>query len=246
MNTVLTQELTRFNGLTKIIRQSLIDMKRAIKGEVLLSSELEAALNNLKLGIVPAMWLKKSFSSLKPLGGYFKELLERLQWFEEWVEKGIPPVLWITRFHFTQGFLTGAKQNYARKHKIEIDLLDYDFEVVKDIENAYKNPPEDGINVVGPYIEGCKWNVDDWCLDESDPKILYVKMPMVWFKPCKKEDFGQHKTYACPIYKTSVRKGVLMTTGHSSNFVLKLRLPTKRDESHWILRGVAILCSLDD
>ena len=246
MNTVLTQELTRFNGLIKVIRQSLIDLKRAIKGEVLLSAELEAALNSLKDGQVPGLWMKKSFASLKPLGGYFKDLLERLEWFDEWVKKGIPPVMWITRFHFTQGFLTGAKQNYARKHKIAIDLLDYDFEVVKDAEYALKNPPDDGINVLGPYIEGCKWNHGDWCLDESDPKVLYVNMPMVWFKPCKVEDFSQAKTYSCPIYKTSVRKGILMTTGHSSNFVLKLRLPTKRDQSHWILRGVAILCSLND
>jgi dynein heavy chain len=37
MNTVLTQELTRFNGLINMIRSSLSDIKKAIKGEVLLS-----------------------------------------------------------------------------------------------------------------------------------------------------------------------------------------------------------------
>jgi len=100
--------------------------------------------------------------------------------------------------------------------------------------------------VVGPYIEGCKWNHEGFYLDESDPKVLFVKMPMVWFRPCKVSEFSKAKTYDCPIYKTSVRKGTLMTTGHSTNFVLKLRIPTKEDASHWILRGVAILCSLDD
>ena len=38
MNTVLTQELIRFNGLVSIIRSSLKDLKRAIKGEILLSA----------------------------------------------------------------------------------------------------------------------------------------------------------------------------------------------------------------
>jgi len=47
MNTVLTQELTRFNGLIKIIISSLNDLKKAIKGEVLLSAELETALGSL-------------------------------------------------------------------------------------------------------------------------------------------------------------------------------------------------------
>ena len=83
-------------------------------------------------------------------------------------------------------------------------------------------------------------------LDESDPKILYTKCPMVWFKPAKTDEFKKEKTYDCPIYKTSERRGVLMTTGHSTNFVLLLRLPTRRDPSHWIKRGAAILCSLDD
>jgi dynein heavy chain len=47
MNTVLTQELDRFNGLIKVIVSSLKNLKKAIKGEVLLSAELEDALNSL-------------------------------------------------------------------------------------------------------------------------------------------------------------------------------------------------------
>jgi dynein heavy chain len=81
MNTVLTQELSRFNGLTGVIKNSLNDLKKAIKGEVLLSAELEAALNSLKDGSVPAMWIAKSYPSLKKLGGYMEDLLERLKWF---------------------------------------------------------------------------------------------------------------------------------------------------------------------
>jgi dynein heavy chain, axonemal len=47
MNTVLTQELDRFNGLNRVIVASLKNLKKAIKGEVLLSEELESALNSL-------------------------------------------------------------------------------------------------------------------------------------------------------------------------------------------------------
>lgn len=246
MNTVLTQELTRFNGLIAVMRVSLVDLKRAIKGEVLLSADLEASLNSLRDGQVPALWLKASYPSLKPLAGYIKDLAERLAWFTEWLKEGLPKVMWIGRFHFTQGFLTGSKQNYARKYKIAIDLLDYDYEVVRDQEAALITPPEDGVNIIGPFMEGCKWNTEDQHLDESDPKVLYTAMPMVWIKPAKLEDFAKTQCYECPMYKTSVRKGVLMTTGHSTNFVLKVKLPTRVDPEHWILRGVAIILGLDE
>ena len=105
---MLTQELIRFNGLINTIRNSLKDLKKAIKGEVLLSAQLEDALKSLLDGKVPALWKSKSYPSLKPLGGYVTDLKARLEFFQNWIDHGIPPYYWISKFYFTQGFLTGA------------------------------------------------------------------------------------------------------------------------------------------
>ena len=40
MNTVLTQELQRFNGLIKIVRSSLKDIKLAMMGKIVMNASL--------------------------------------------------------------------------------------------------------------------------------------------------------------------------------------------------------------
>lgn len=243
MNTVLTQELQRFNGLISIIRSSLSNLKKAIAGEILLSSELETAMGSLFDGKVPDLWMKSSFPSLKPLGGYVTDTRERLEYFQKWLDGGIPTLFHISKFFFTQGFLTGAKQNYARKTRIPIDELEFDFEVIQE-----DNPvaPIDGINIIGLFLEGCRWDEETRLLGESKPKILFEKCPIIWLNPCKIKDMKNFPHYNCPVYKTSARRGTLSTTGHSTNFVMFIKLPSDQPQSHWIKRGVALLTQLDD
>lgn len=247
MNTVLTQELQRYNIMINLIRNSLTDIKKAIKGEVLLSAALEQTLNQILIGKVPAQWLKKSYPSLKPLGGYIKDLQDRLDFFKTWVDTQIPEYFWINLFFFTHGFLTGALQNYARKNQIPIDTMGMDFEVVHDVIDNDKLPaPTEGIHVYGMFLEGCKWDAVNRCLGESDPKILYSRMVMMWFKPCVKSQINIKDIYECPLYKTTERRGILSTTGHSSNFCLIVNVPSQLPKGHWIKRGVALICSLNE
>jgi len=243
MNTVVCQELQRFNKLLSRVRGSLQDLQKAVKGLVVMSADLEGVASAMLINKLPALWEKVSYPSLKPLSSYTAELLERLNFFQSWVDDGPPLCFAMPYFFFVQAFMTGALQNYARKYTIPIDTVTFDFEFYA-MEPT--EPPEDGVYTSGLYVEGARMDTDSMMLAESQPKVLYAQMCVVLLKPCPQDQLSTYEHYNAPIYRTLARLGVLATTGHSSNFVMFLRVPTNLPSSHWICRGVALMCSLSD
>ncbi|RZC39366.1 dynein heavy chain 6, axonemal, partial [Asbolus verrucosus] len=207
LTTVLMQEVDRYNILLKLIHSSMENLKKAIKGLVVMSEALEE--------------VYKAFGNN-----------------QIWVRYGHPASYWISGFYFPQGFLTGNLQTHARKYNLPIDQLRFDFEVQKviieqeDVKrvhdetereemSVYKGleSPSDGAIVHGLYVDAGRWDMKTMKLIDAKPGEINPLLPAVWLNPKTVMPLNDPR-YVTPLYKTSVRAGVLSTTGHSTNFVI--------------------------
>lgn len=165
---------------------------------------------------------------------------------------GNPKSYWISGFFFPQGFNTGVMQTHARQHKIAIDELEFQFQVLKaeTPEEIGDYPIDRGVLVHGFYVDGARWNREEQCIEDQIPGELYSTLPVIHFIPSvkKKDDDTNKDDYWCPAYKTGARRGTLSTTGLSTNMILGVWLPTSDRHSPevWVRRAAALLCQLND
>ncbi|KAG8130387.1 hypothetical protein E2320_017072 [Naja naja] len=265
LTTVLGQEVDRFNGLLSLLRNSLQTLNKAIAGFVVMSEEMERVYHSFLNNQVPGLWANAAYPSLKPLGGWVKDLVLRTNFIDFWLKRGQPKSFWISGFFFPQGFLTGTLQNHARKYNLPIDELSFSYNVIpvyrdqtqvseasklchfgNELPMDEKLPsPEDGVLVHGMFMDASRWDDDEMVIEDALPRQMNPMLPVIHFEP--HQNYEPHPSlYHAPLYKTGARAGTLSTTGHSTNFVVTVLLPSKRPNDYWISKGSALLCQLNE
>uniref|UniRef100_A0A8C4FET8 Dynein axonemal heavy chain 6 n=1 Tax=Catagonus wagneri TaxID=51154 RepID=A0A8C4FET8_9CETA len=265
LTTVLGQEVDRFNSLLKLIHTSLDMLSKAIAGLLVMSEEMEKVYNSFLNNQVPSLWSNTAYPSLKPLGSWVKDLILRTAFVDLWLKRGQPKSFWISGFFFPQGFLTGTLQNHARKYNLPIDELSFKYNVIptyrdqaavieaaRTLQFGQELPmdtelpsPEDGVLVHGMFMDASRWDNKEMVIEDALPGQMNPMLPVVHFEP--QQNYEPSPTlYHSPLYKTGARAGTLSTTGHSTNFVVTVLLPSKRSKDYWIAKGSALLCQLNE
>lgn len=207
---VLMQELERFNILLGLLQQSLFDLKRALNGEIGMSSDLDQLSQCMFNGFVPPDWLKKAPQSLKNLVNWIEHFLRRYQQYKEWDEIEEPKVIWLSGLQIPESYLTALVQTTCRHKGWALDKSTL-YTVVTGETDASKITKrlEHGTYIQGLYIEGARWNIDKGCLDYQIPKQLVEEMPLVQIIPVEANKLKLRGTIKTPVYMTQARRNAM-------------------------------------
>ncbi|XP_074645893.1 dynein axonemal heavy chain 5-like [Tubulanus polymorphus] len=234
LNIFLRQEIDRMQRVITTVRNTLVDLKLAIDGTIIMSENLRDALDNMFDARIPNAWLKISWQSAT-LGFWFTDLLERNAQFSTWLFEGRPHCFWMTGFFNPQGFLTAMRQEITRAHKgWALDNVILNNELTKHMQEDITAPPSEGVYVHGLFLDGAGWDRRNARLMEPSPKVLYTLLPVVHVFAINSERAKSNTVYECPVYKKPQRTDL--------TYIFPLFLKTAKDPDHWILRGVALLC----
>jgi dynein heavy chain, axonemal len=204
--------------------------------------DLLECLEALHAARVPPSWLQISWDS-PALGPWAQGLLQRHDQLRTWLVSGRPKSFWLPGFFNPQGFLTAVRQEVARRHagdKWALDDTVLASEVTKFADHAsVKDPPSEGVYIYGLHLEGAGWSAKRGGLVDSEPKRLHQALPVMHVTAMPSGEW-ERRAAGCievPCYRTRKRAA----GGVVAAFALKSAEPARK----WVLRGAALLCSID-
>ena len=241
LNIHLRQEIERLNKVVAVVAETLRMLRLAIAGTIAMSDDVLASLEAVYVGRPPAAWLKISWES-PTIGIWFQGLLSRHDQLHTWLNSGRPKSFWLPGFFNPQGFLTAVKQEVTRKHAADGWALD-DVVMVSEVTRlldpeAVREGPNEGVYIHGLFLEGCSWNAKEGGkLVDAEHKKLFSPLPVLHVTAVQARDKRRTGFFEAPCYKVRRRTG--------QNYIANFMLKTDESRTKWVLRGAALLCSID-
>lgn len=238
---VLMQELERYIKLSNRIYASLVDLKRAIVGEIGMTQDLEDLGNSLFNGQPPEVWKKLSPQTTRPLGSWMEQYVERNLQYKNWAEKGDPAVYWLSGLHVPESLLSALVQATSRRKNWALDKSTLYTTCTKITDwRKIKEPLVDGALVRGIFLEAADWDLERGCLIPQKPKELVIEMPLIEVIPVEANRLKIRDSLATPVYVTPLRRNAM-----GVGLVFTANLHTKEHLSMWVLQGVALVLNTD-
>ncbi|CAE7559140.1 unnamed protein product, partial [Symbiodinium sp. CCMP2456] len=235
---VMMQECDCMNCLVQEMVRGLNELQLGFKGELTMSEHMEQLAEALSEQILPVWWVKLGFPSTRPLRSWLVNLKDRCAQLEDWSAEPIhiPKVVDVSKLFNPQSFLTAIKQVCCQSVNLELDRLHVFTEVTKRLDpKMVDSLAREGAYVTGMYLEGARWDANANCLEDSRPKDMFTRLPVINCKAGLQQEKEDKNMYMCPTYCVPTRR---------PHFVFVAQLRTKQPAAKWVLAGVAIILDI--
>ena len=252
----LRQELARMTEVQIQLERHLQDVVLSVTAAIQKTPQLVCSITELGQGLTPTALAELSWHC-RGFGAWLDVLRRRHAQLAAWRAAGgvRPASVWLGGLFNPVGFLISVRQGVARAIRVQEDrvvaldemALHAEVTDIYDVAEVGKGDASSrllaGVYLHGLVLEGAAWSKSEQSLVESAPKSLTCPMPVVYITCLTKlqkrnttGDYGAYGAYECPCYTYQVRS--------EETFVFNLDLSSRHHRPrHWILRGVAILCS---
>ena len=186
---------------------------------------------SLFLDRVPKKWELLAYPSNRSLALWLIDLQNRISQLNDWSTSpgDQPMVTWISGLFNPQSFLTAVMQTTAQSQGLELDKLVLQTDVMKKMSSdEISAHAKEGTYIVGLFIEGASWNVQQSLLEPSKPREMFSALPVINVRPVL-ADKGDASLFQCPVYKTQQR---------GPTYVFSVQLRSKFEVGKWVLSGV--------
>jgi len=157
---------------------------------------------------------------------------------DDWIAdpmNDVPKVVDVSKLFNPQSFLTAIKQVCCQQQKFELDKLQVFTEVTKRDVRQVDTSAREGAFVTGMYLEGARWDINGNSLEDSKPKEMFTRMPVINCKAILQTEREDKNVYVCPTYCVPTRRPY---------FVFAAQLRTKHSPAKWVLAGVALILDI--
>eukprot|EP00826_Nyctotherus_ovalis_P015605 TRINITY_DN14453_c0_g1_i1.p1 TRINITY_DN14453_c0_g1~~TRINITY_DN14453_c0_g1_i1.p1 ORF type:complete len:190 (-),score=21.45 TRINITY_DN14453_c0_g1_i1:151-720(-) len=140
------------------------------------SKELEEVAHGVLTNTVPSVWCNQICVNSKPLYSWIKDIKRRAEFLKNWIDESYPTEYLPGLFSNPRHFLSALKLNHARKKKLPVDTVVFEY---KFTDNPIRS--DKGKYLSGLLIEGAKWQ--SACIAELEAGSTIAQMPSVLFIP---------------------------------------------------------------
>ncbi|XP_044764010.1 dynein axonemal heavy chain 1-like [Coccinella septempunctata] len=228
LETILNREIEHCLKLSNHILKYLKILDVILTNNSLLSTELKEIVRELLMNKIPKKFLKYSFVTDLNYSLFIINLRQRLLFFKEWKENGVPESIWISAFFFPSAVLTVQKMLYVQKLGQYLNTFSNMFEMVG-------CEADDGIKIHGLFLVNARFDLAESYIELLPSNVYFEEITSISIKPLLDSD---RCCYNCPVYRTDRRRD----SERFRNLIFFIGVRSKVPKNTLAKLGVALVC----